>query len=158
MRGEPTRCLRPRAGLPGSGCPGLGHFREPRLQGALNLPQDGDRPCPLLVTAQALGSITLYAGRPAAFSSRQAELTELLERWVPEAAATADLSARTQWRSIDTFVALHEEGVLGRAVAQLQLRAGLDPREAAECITMAAARAGITAGRLARALIERCAS
>jgi GAF domain-containing protein len=106
---------------------------------------------PVIVDGEVVGGINLYASTPDAFEGRHEEIAEALGAAAEGAVSNADLSFSTRLRAAEAPERFQAELDIDIAVGVIAARHGLSPTEAHQRLRHAAAQAGITEAKAARA-------
>jgi hypothetical protein len=116
---------------------------------SLSLPirEDGD-------AGQVVGSVNLYGASGNAFTGHHDQLAALFGAWAPGAVSNADLSFSTRLAAAASPARARERSLLDEAVGVLADFEHLDMASAELRLREAAARAGLTTGQIARAVLE----
>jgi hypothetical protein len=116
---------------------------------SLSLPirEDGD-------AGQVVGSVNLYGASGNAFTGHHDQLAALFGAWAPGAVSNADLSFSTRLAAAASPARARERSMLDEAVGVLAESEHLDMASAEVRLREAAARAGLTAVQIARAVLE----
>jgi GAF domain len=101
-----------------------------------------------------IGSVNLYGASGNAFTGHHDQLAALFGAWAPGAVSNADLSFSTRLAAAASPARARERSLLDEAIGVLAESEHLDMASAELRLREAAARAGLTAAQIARAVLE----
>lgn len=108
---------------------------------------------PILQHDEVVGSVNLYAASGHAFTGLHEPLAELLGGWAPGAIANADLSFSTRLLAEQAPADQRTRARVDTAVGLLAAHADISPDRARDRLETAAAQAGVSEDRIARAVV-----
>lgn len=103
---------------------------------------------------RVLGTVNLYAASTEAFTGHHEELATLFGAWAEGVVTNADLAFSTRDAAREAPGRVREQIDVDVAVGILSAELDLDVEDAEERLRTAAARAGVSVGRLARAVVH----
>lgn len=109
---------------------------------------------PILVGAQIVGSVNLYAATPNAFTGHHEAIAKIFQAWAPGAVGNADLGFTTRRAAEQAPHILYEDMRLHIALGILMRAQDIDVDTAREQLSESARRAGTTEAAVAKVLIE----
>lgn len=109
---------------------------------------------PVMSADRVTGTVNLYAASRRAFVGHHEELGEIFGAWAAGAVADADLPFNTRREAMTTVQRLREQAVVDVAIGVLAADLAVDVEAAQQHLEQAAARAGVSAVDLARAIVE----
>jgi GAF domain-containing protein len=107
---------------------------------------------PIMNNDVVLGSVNLYASTPDAFEGHHERLAEACGAWAPGAVRNQDLAFRTRLAAARAPEQMRENNAIDVAIGVIAESQGVTVSVAAERLSMAAARAGITEAQAAAAI------
>jgi hypothetical protein len=107
---------------------------------------------PVVRHEQVIGSVNIYASTPDAFDGRHEQLAVACGAWAPGAVSNGDLGFRTRLEAAKTPQRMRDRNDIDRAIGVICDAQGVDADVAADRLSRAAARAGISEAQAARAL------
>jgi GAF domain-containing protein len=108
---------------------------------------------PILRDDEVVGSVNLYAASGHAFTGLHEQLAELLGAWAPGAIENADLSFSTRLEAEQAPADQRTRARVDTAVGLLAAYVDISPEQARRRLERAAAQAGVSLSRIARAVI-----
>ena len=108
---------------------------------------------PILQDDEVVGSVNLYAASGHAFTGLHEPLAELLGGWAPGAIENADLSFSTRLQAEQAPADQRTRARVDTAVGLLAAYADISTDRARDRLESAAARAGVSESRIARAVV-----
>lgn len=109
---------------------------------------------PIVRHSHVIGSVNIYASTPNAFEGRLEQLATACGAWAPGAVTNRDLQFRTRIEAAKTPQRMRDQNAVDLAIGIISQTHGVDVDTAAERLTQAAARAGITEAEAARAVAQ----
>jgi GAF domain-containing protein len=106
---------------------------------------------PIVIDGEVVGGVNLYASTPNAFEGRHEEIAAVIGTSAEWAVSNADLGFSTRMLAAEAPERYQAELDIDVAVGLIAARHGVSPDEAHQRLRHAAARAGITAAKAARA-------
>ena len=107
---------------------------------------------PIMNNDVVLGSVNLYASTTDAFEGHHEELARACGAWAPGAVKNGDLAFRTRLAAARAPQQMRENNAIDVAIGVIAESQGVSVAIAAERLSMAAARAGITEAQAAAAI------
>jgi GAF domain-containing protein len=107
---------------------------------------------PIMNNDVVLGTVNLYASTPDAFEGHHERLAEACGAWAPGAVRNQDLAFRTRLAAARAPEQMRENNAIDVAIGVIAESQGVTVSVAAERLSMAAARAGITEAQAAAAI------
>jgi hypothetical protein len=107
---------------------------------------------PIINKDVVLGSVNLYASTSDAFDGHHESLAEACGAWAPGAVTNGDLAFRTRLEAARAPQRMRENNAVDVAIGVIAESQGVSVAIAAERLSMAAARAGITEAQAAAAI------
>lgn len=110
---------------------------------------------PILDAGEVVGTLNLYGGSVRCFDGHHEQIAAIFGAWAPAAVSNADLSFQTRLEAEAAPARLRRSHAFQQALGIIAETEGISIDKAAQRLRNAAARAGISAGELAEALVER---
>jgi GAF domain-containing protein len=107
---------------------------------------------PIMNNDVVLGSVNLYASTSSAFEGQHEQLAEACGAWAPGAVKNGDLAFRTRLAAARAPEQMRENNAIDVAIGVIAESQKVPVAVAAERLSMAAARAGITEAQAAAAI------
>jgi len=108
---------------------------------------------PLTQHGRVIGAVTFHGRTADAFDGTHAEIARVLAAWAPTAIALTT-PVLPESRTVEPPRALRDEGMINRAIATMAAARGVDTVATKELLGDAAARAGVSQGRVAEAVLQ----
>ncbi len=109
---------------------------------------------PLLGDDEVVGGVNIYASTPGAFDGRHEEVARAVSGWAGGAVRDADLTFASRVRATTAPARLRERGTTDVATGYVAAHQDVDMAVAAQRISEAAARAGVSPADLARFILD----
>jgi GAF domain-containing protein len=109
---------------------------------------------PIVRNGRVVGSVNVYASTPDAFEERREQLADACGAWAPGAVANRDLAFRTREEAAKAPQRMRDRNDVDLAIGIIAQAHGVSVDTAAERLSGAALRAGITEAQAARAVSQ----
>jgi GAF domain-containing protein len=109
---------------------------------------------PIVRNGRVNASVNLYGSTPDAFDGRHEQVASVCGAWAPGAVTNADLAFRSRLEAAKTPQRVRDRRAIHQAVGLLTQAQHISAADAAERLSRAATRAGISEGQAARVVIR----